>query len=93
MRYDVGSGPSVARIEMAAPGTGNRGATLPNRDPGGDLRRLRRDFSVITGGNLTGTYTIPKFQNCLLATPLINLTVPGSGNTITLTLGAATPTS
>lgn len=46
-------------------------------------------FSVITGGNLNGTYTIPNFKNCLLATPLINLVVPGSGNTITLTLGAA----
>lgn len=46
-------------------------------------------FSVITGGNLSGTYTIPNFKNCLLATPLINLVVPGSGNTITLTLGAA----
>jgi hypothetical protein len=46
-------------------------------------------FSVLNGGNLSGTYTIPKFQNCLLATPLINLVVPGSGNTITLTLGPA----
>jgi hypothetical protein len=48
------------------------------------------NFNVLTGGNLTGTYTIPKFEHCLLATPLINLTVPGPGNTITLTLGAAT---
>ncbi|GAA4481383.1 hypothetical protein GCM10023191_000190 [Actinoallomurus oryzae] len=47
------------------------------------------DFSVINGGNLNGTYTIPKFKDCLLATPLINLVVPGSGNTITLTLGPA----
>lgn len=52
------------------------------------------NFSVVTGGNLNGTYTIPNFKNCLLATPLINLVVPGSGNTITLTLGAASiPTS
>lgn len=48
------------------------------------------DFSILNGGNLNGTYTIPPFENCLLATPLINLTVPGPGNTITLTLGAAT---
>jgi hypothetical protein len=48
------------------------------------------NFNVLTGGNLSGTYTIPKFEHCLLATPLINLTVPGPGNTITLTLGAAT---
>jgi hypothetical protein len=44
-------------------------------------------FSILKGGNLGGTYTIPPFSNCLLATPLINLTIPGSGNTITLTLG------
>lgn len=36
------------------------------------------------------TYTIPRFAHCLLATPLINLTLPGPGHTITLTLGAAT---
>lgn len=48
------------------------------------------NFNILTGGNLNGAYTIPPFQNCLLATPLIDLTVPGAGNTITLTLGAAT---
>lgn len=47
-------------------------------------------FTVLGGGNLAGTYTIPRFSHCGLATPLINLTIPGSGNTITLTLGAAT---
>jgi hypothetical protein len=46
-------------------------------------------FNALTGGTLTGTYTIPRFTHCLLATPLINLTLPGPGNTITLTLGAA----
>jgi hypothetical protein len=44
-------------------------------------------FSILKGGNLAGTYTIPDFANCGLETLLINLTVPGSGNTITLTLG------
>jgi hypothetical protein len=47
-------------------------------------------FSVLKGGTVTGTYTIPDFSHCLLATPLINLTIPGPGNTITLTLGQAT---
>jgi hypothetical protein len=47
-------------------------------------------FNALTGGTVSGTYTIPKFVHCLLATPLINLTLPGPGNTITLTLGAAT---
>ncbi|HEY2442797.1 MAG TPA: hypothetical protein VGI31_06655 [Streptosporangiaceae bacterium] len=46
-------------------------------------------FSIVGGGNLAGTYTIPPFANCGLATVLINLTLPGPGNTITLTLGPA----
>lgn len=47
-------------------------------------------FNALTGGTVSGTYTIPHFAHCLLATPLINLTLPGPNNTITLTLGAAT---
>jgi hypothetical protein len=47
-------------------------------------------FNALTGGTVSGTYTIPHFAHCLLATPLINLTLPGPGNTISLTLGAAT---
>ena len=46
-------------------------------------------FNVLTGGNLAGRYTIPDFSHCGLATVLINLTIPGGGNTITLTLGKA----
>ena len=50
-------------------------------------------FNVLTGGNVSGTYTIPKFSNCgLLNTPIINAVIPGSGNTITLTLGEPTVT-
>jgi hypothetical protein len=47
-------------------------------------------FTFGLGGNLAGTYTIPNFSHCGLATLLINLTLPGSGNTITLTLGKST---
>lgn len=47
-------------------------------------------FTFGTGGNLAGTYTIPNFRHCGLATFLINLTLPGPGNTITLTLGTPT---
>lgn len=47
-------------------------------------------FNALTGGTVSGTYTIPRFVHCLLATPLINLTLPGPNNTITLNLGAAT---
>jgi hypothetical protein len=46
-------------------------------------------FNILKGGSLTGTYTIPQFASCGLATTLINLTIPGSGNTITLKLGKA----
>ncbi|MGH3159718.1 MAG: hypothetical protein ACRDNF_24530 [Streptosporangiaceae bacterium] len=48
-------------------------------------------FNILKGGNLAGTYTIPDFAHCGLETLLINLTLPGSGNTITLTLGKAKP--
>lgn len=47
-------------------------------------------FQILKGGNLAGAYTIPQFANCELATPLINLTIPGSGNTIALKLGTPT---
>jgi hypothetical protein len=47
-------------------------------------------FNVLNGGTLAGTYTIPPFSHCGLATFLINLTLPGPGNTISLTLGAGT---
>jgi hypothetical protein len=46
-------------------------------------------FNIVKGGNLAGTYTIPRFANCGLSTALINLTLVGPGNTITLTLGKA----
>jgi hypothetical protein len=46
-------------------------------------------FSILNGGTLAGTYTIPRFSHCGLAGFLINLTLPGPGNTISLTLGAA----
>lgn len=51
------------------------------------------DFNVVTGGTVSGTYTIPSFSNCgLINTPIINAVIPGSGNTITLTLGTPTVT-
>ncbi len=46
-------------------------------------------FNILKGGDLAGSYTIPQFANCGLVTPLINLTLTGPGNTITLTLGKA----
>lgn len=49
-------------------------------------------FNVLTGGKLASTYTIPPFAHCGPAgvlTPLINLSITGPGNTITLILGKA----
>jgi hypothetical protein len=46
-------------------------------------------FNVLAGGKLAGTYAIPQFSKCGLATVLINATIPGSGNTITFKLGKA----
>jgi hypothetical protein len=48
-----------------------------------------KGFNVLGGGKVAGSYTIPKFHHCGLATLLINLTIPASGNTITLKLGKA----
>lgn len=45
-------------------------------------------FTVGGGGPISGTYTIPAFHHCLLNTLLLNLTIPGPGNTLNLTLGA-----
>lgn len=51
--------------------------------------KSQKGFNVLKGGNVAGVYTIGKFQHCLLATLLINTTIPASGNTITLKLGKA----
>jgi hypothetical protein len=48
------------------------------------------DWNVLTGGTFSGTYSIPDFENCLLNTGLINLLIPGDGNTITLNMGTPT---
>ena len=50
-------------------------------------------FKLLLGGTVSGSYTVPLFNNCGLLnveTPVINATLPGPGNTITLTLGTAT---
>ena len=48
-----------------------------------------KGFNILNGGKVAGSYTIPKFSHCGLATLLINLTIPASGNSITLKLGKA----
>ncbi len=46
-------------------------------------------FSIVNGGTVSGTYTVPPFAHCGLVTPVLNLTITGPGNTISLTLGKA----
>jgi hypothetical protein len=46
-------------------------------------------FSIVKGGTVSGTYTVPPFAHCGLITPVLNLTIAGPGNTISLTLGKA----
>lgn len=40
------------------------------------------EFNVIQGGTLAGEFDVGPFQHCGLNTALINLLVPGSGNTV-----------
>jgi hypothetical protein len=49
--------------------------TIPANTPAG------QSFNLFGGGNLAGTFSIGDFQNCGLNTWLINLLIPGSGNT------------
>jgi hypothetical protein len=52
----------------------------------------RPGFNVLEGGKMAGTYTVPPFAHCGPAgalTLLINSSITGPGNTITLTLGDA----
>jgi hypothetical protein len=65
------------------------GKKCETKDPVVVTVKSQKGFNVLDGGSLSGTYSVGDFQHCLLATPLINLTIPASGNTITLTLGKA----
>jgi hypothetical protein len=49
----------------------------------------QKGFNILKGGKVAGEYTIGNFHHCGLATLLINLTIPASGNTISLKLGKA----
>ena len=63
------------------------GSTCQTSSPVSVTVSSQPGFSILKGGKLAGTYTIPPFAHCGLQTLLINLTVPGAGNSITLTLG------
>jgi hypothetical protein len=44
-------------------------------------------FTISGGGPLSGNYTIPPMHGCGFVTPVLNLLIPGPGNTFNLTLG------
>ena len=46
-------------------------------------------FEPLTGGNIVGTYSLPKFENCGPLTDILNLKMMGSGNKINLKLLAS----
>ena len=48
--------------------------------------RPNEGFDLVNGGRLVGTYTIGDFENCGINTGLINLLVPGGGNTVDITV-------
>lgn len=50
--------------------------SIPANTPPGE------SFSLTEGGTLSGEYTIGDFQHCGLNTWLINLLIPGSGNSV-----------
>ena len=54
--------------------------SIPANTPDGEV------FSITKGGNLAGSFTIGNFENCGLNTLLINLLIPGAGNTAELSV-------
>ena len=50
---------------------------------------LSGNVDLANGSTFTSTYTVPKFTGCGLLTPILNLIVPGPGNTFTATFSPA----
>jgi hypothetical protein len=46
---------------------------------------LSGPINLAGASTFSSTYTIPKFKDCGLLTPILNLIIPGSGNTFTAT--------
>ena len=65
------------------------GSSCESSTPASITLTSQPGFSIIKGGTVSGTYTIPPFAGCGLVTPVLNLTIAGPGNTISLTLGKA----
>src|SRR2546421_210936 len=93
----VATSPAVASAAtpLQTPSLGGAGLRVRGGPPGESpppasvARPSQPGFSIVNGGTVSGTYTIPPFANCGLITPVLNLTITGPGNTISLTLGKA----
>ncbi len=87
---------STARVILKITDLTIFGVTVPVGDgcqtvPFPVTLRSDRGFTVRGGGPLSGSYAIPAFRHCGLSTLLLNLTIPGPGNTLNLTLGRLRP--
>jgi hypothetical protein len=65
------------------------GSSCESATPASVALASQPGFSIVNGGTVSGTYTVPPFAGCGLITPVLNLTITGPGNTISLTLGKA----
>jgi hypothetical protein len=52
---------------------------------------LSGNVDLAHGSTFSSTYTVPKFTGCGLLTPILNLIVPGPGNTFTATFSPPAP--
>jgi hypothetical protein len=95
VNLDTGAVTTTSRITLQVTSVTVAGLPVPvgnaceSAHPATVTVKSRPGFSIVNGGNLSGTYTVPPFAHCGLLTPVLNLTIPGPGNTITLKLGKA----
>jgi hypothetical protein len=96
LNLDTGAVATTSKITLQIVSLSVAGVSMPvgpsceSASPASVKVASQKGFSIVNGGDLAGTYTIPSFANCgLVVTPLLNATIPGPGNTITLRLGKA----
>lgn len=71
-----------------------RPTLLPFLNLVGDRCQTREPITIATSGEfalgdsfeISAEFTIPKFENCGLVTPILNVLIPGDGNTFTAVL-------
>jgi hypothetical protein len=66
------------------------GDSCRTKDPVAMDLQSQGAFTVFAGGNVSGAYTIPDFDNCTIFGPILSSLISGPDNAITLTLGKPT---